>query len=127
MMVVRRMVFVAVAAMLGRMGVRNGMGVVRGHFVAVRDSLVVVIVVVRRIRMAMVVVTMLVMSRPGRSMSLVMALMPGVRRRGSGLGMGLMTMAGVVAMLFVRLVLVAHLDPVPQPLSAVLQRQSGIT
>ena len=120
MMVVSCVVLMTVTAMLGRIGIRDRMGVVGGLVVGVRERLG---VMVRRVDAAMLVVG----GFDRRMGVVVVGLWSGVRRRGGELGMGLVTMAGVVAMLVVWLLLVAHLDPVPQPLSAVLQRPSGIS
>ena len=44
--------------------------------------------------------------------------------RGRPVGVIVVTVPGVMAVVVVRLVLVAHIDPVPQPLFAVFQRQN---
>jgi hypothetical protein len=77
--------------------------------------------------MTMVVVAVIVMAVRGRGgmaviVSAVGVVTVGVRRRFGGVIV--VTVARIVAVVVVRLVLVAHRDSVPQPLSAVFAAKS---
>lgn len=127
---------VAMPGMIGRMGVHDRMGPVRMIFVPVVDVPVVVVGVgmgvMMRFGRRVSMVRVLVRRRFGVSvlnrMSMAVVVPVDLGRRGgmAGFGMDLVAMARIVGMLVVRLVLVAHGDPIPQPLPAVFQRRKAV-
>ncbi|HYD29049.1 hypothetical protein [Brevundimonas sp.] len=126
MIVVGGMIVVAMTRVIRRMGVGDRMGVV-GGVVVPRPFSPMSVIVAAVIVAAVIVVAVVVVMGGRRRVTVVMRMgvvgmgvvamivMPGGRGVGR-LGVGFVTVPGVMAVVVVRLVLVAHLDPVPQPL-----------
>ena len=117
---------VTVTGMIGGMGVHHRMGVVRMVIMGV--GAIVVVSLRRRAGVLRVVVSSRVGVGVLDRMSVTVLVPVHVRRRSRmpGFRMGLVAVARVVGMLVVRLVLVAHGDPIPRPLHAVFQRQKAV-